>query len=121
MISAGATIAAGAPSSPPWRRIPALALVGIALAGLGTSVCAPTLISVGGAWAGRQDGVGAAGATSTVVTLSYLGFLVGPALVGLVSSAATLPTALGVVAGVAAVLAVLTPLGLRASAPRHTT
>jgi fucose permease len=120
VISAGATIAAGGSVLAALAPNPALALIGIAFAGLGTSVCAPTLISVAGTWAGTQDGVGTAGATSTVVTLSYLGFLVGPALVGLIGSAATLPTALGVVGGIAAVLAVLTPFALRASAPRHT-
>jgi hypothetical protein len=125
VIAAGATIAAGGSVLGALAPDTGLALAGIALAGLGTSVCAPTLISVAGGWAGRQDHVGTAGATSTVVTLSYLGFLVGPALVGLIANATTLPTALGVVAGVAAVLGLLTPLGfrsaLRSSAPGHNT
>lgn len=120
VITAGATIAAGGSLLAALAPNTGLALAGIALAGLGTSVCAPTLISVAGAWAGSRGDVGTAGATSTVVTLSYLGFLVGPALVGLVGSAATLPTALGVVAGVAAVLAVLTPVALRTNAAQHT-
>jgi MFS family permease len=123
VVAAGATIAAGGSVLGALAPNTGLALAGIALAGLGTSVCAPTLISVAGSWAGGQDEVGTAGATSTVVTLSYLGFLVGPALVGLVANATTLPTALGAVAGVAAGLGLLTPLAfrsaLRSSAPEH--
>jgi hypothetical protein len=43
-------------------------------------------------------------AISGVTTLAYLGFLVGPAAVGLVAGAASLPAALVGVAGVALLL-----------------
>jgi MFS family permease len=99
----GSALAALAPSAP-------LALVGIFGAGLGTSVCMPTLISMASAWAGPER---RAGAVPTVVTIGYLGFLIGPALIGLVAGATTLPTALIGVACLAVLLATLAPLTAR--------
>jgi MFS family permease len=117
LVTTGTAVAAGGTVLGALAPNAVLALVGIGIAGLGTSVCAPTLISVAGSWAAPKDGAeprtGTGEATSTVVTLSYLGFLVGPGLVGLIANGATLPTALGVVAIVAGVLAVLTPPALR--------
>ena len=46
-------------------------------------------------------------AVSVVTTTSCLGFVVGPATVGLLARATTLATSLAAVAGVAALLAVL--------------
>ncbi|MEV8378478.1 MFS transporter [Kribbella sp. NPDC056861] len=111
LLVAGGIIAAlgsalAAVAGNPW-----LALVGIAIAGLGTSVCAPTLISMAGAWAGPER---RASAISTVTTIAYLGFLLGPAAVGLFSSLWSLPTALGGVAVLAVVVAVLGPVAGRA-------
>jgi predicted MFS family arabinose efflux permease len=95
LAAAGSLIAALAPAT-------GVALAGIALAGLGTSVCAPTLISL----AGRIAGPGERGAAiSTVITIAYLGFVVGPAAVGIASDAATLRAALAGVGGLALVLA----------------
>jgi MFS family permease len=92
----GTAIAAAAPTI-------GVALGGIVVAGLGTSVCAPTLISL----AGRSAGDGDTGAVvGAVTTLAYLGFLIGPALVGLVADLATLRVALAMVAGIAVALAV---------------
>jgi MFS family permease len=88
-----------------------LALVGIGIAGLGTSVCAPTLIGMAGTWAGAER---RAGAISTVTTIAYLGFLLGPAAVGAASSAGSLPMALGGVAVLAVVVAALGPMAGRA-------
>jgi len=79
------------------------ALLGIGLAGFGTSVCAPTLISL----AGRTTTAERRGsAVSIVTTIAYLGFLVGPAAVGLAAAASSLPTALAGVAALATLLAV---------------
>jgi MFS family permease len=84
-----------------------VALLGIAIAGLGTSVCAPTLISL----AGRTGSPGErGGAVSTVTTLAYLGFLLGPALVGVAADATTLRIALIGVAAVALLLGALARL-----------
>ena len=62
----------------------ALALTGIVVAGAGISICAPVLFSI----AGRSADEALRGAAvSIVTTIAYLGFLVGPAAVGLLASA----------------------------------
>ena len=93
---AGTLLAALAPGS-------AVALAGIGVAGLGTSICAPTLFSLAGRSARPEQ---RAAAVSAVTTLAYLGFVAGPALVGLAAQASSLPAALGGVAGLAVLLAV---------------
>jgi hypothetical protein len=50
-----------------------------------------------------------------VITIAYLGFVLGPAAVGLVAGAATLSVALGSVSALAGLLAIASPL-LRSSA-----
>jgi MFS family permease len=90
----------------------ALALVGVVVAGAGISICAPVLFSMAGR--GADEAVRGA-AVSIVTTIAYLGFLVGPAAVGLLASATTLRASLAAVAGVAVVLALLTPTSARAS------
>jgi predicted MFS family arabinose efflux permease len=102
--AAGTLLGALAPTT-------ALALVGIVVAGAGISICAPVLFSIAGR--GADEAVRGA-AISVVTTIAYLGFLVGPAAVGLLASATTLETSLAAVAGVAVALAVLAP----ASHPR---
>lgn len=97
--AAGTILGALAPST-------AWVLLGIAVAGLGTSVCAPTLIAL----AGRTTSDAHGAATGTVITIAYLGFVFGPAAVGLLSGATTLPTALVGVAIVAVVLLVASPV-----------
>jgi MFS family permease len=95
--AAGTLLAALAGSVP-------VALAGIAVAGIGTSVCAPTLLGLAGRLV-RPEQRGSA--VSAVTTLAYAGFIVGPAVVGLVAGAASLSAALAGVAAVAASLAVL--------------
>jgi predicted MFS family arabinose efflux permease len=113
VAAAGTGLAAAAPDS-------GLALAGIALAGLGTSVCAPTLIAI----AGRLSTPERRGSAVSVVTVvSYLGFLLGPAAVGVVADVTALRTALGAVAGVALLLALLSRAALgpgRAGGSGHT-
>jgi MFS family permease len=95
--AAGTLLAALAP-------VAALALVGVAIAGAGISICAPILFSI----AGRSADEAARGAAvSVVTTIAYLGFLIGPAAVGLLADAATLRTSLAAAAGVALALAAL--------------
>ncbi|TDO58194.1 MFS transporter [Kribbella sp. VKM Ac-2571] len=114
MVVGGAVAAVGslvaATANNPWT-----ALVGIGVAGLGTSVCAPTVIGMAGAWAGPER---RAGAISTVTTIAYIGFLIGPAAVGAVSSVWSLPVALGAVAVIAVVVAGLAPVADRVASPR---
>jgi MFS family permease len=100
VAAAGTLVAATAPNT-------AVALAGIALAGLGTSVCAPVLIGLAGRHAGPEA---RASAVSIVTTIAYLGFLVGPAAVGLAADAVSLRAALAAVAGLALALAVLVRL-----------
>ncbi|MEV6267881.1 MFS transporter [Kribbella sp. NPDC051936] len=108
LVAAIGTLVAAAAGNP-WT-----ALAGIGIAGLGTSVCAPTIIGMAGAWAGPER---RAGAIAVVTTIAYLGFLVGPAAVGALSSAWSLPAALASVAVLAVVVAALAPVagGLAAS------
>ncbi len=87
----GSVVLAAAPSIP-------VALIGLALAALGTATLFPTLISHGlrtiePARRGR--------ATSTVATTAYLGFLLGPAYVGLIADATSLRWAIVGIAALA--------------------
>jgi MFS family permease len=104
LVRAGAALAAGGTLLAALAPVTALALVGIALAGLGTSVCAPVLIGLAGRHA---EPAARAGAVSIVTTLAYFGFLVGPAAVGLAADASSLRAALAGVALLAVLLAVL--------------
>jgi MFS family permease len=88
----------------------AVGLVGLVLAGLGTSVLAPTLLSAVGA----RSAPGRQGADLAAVTaLGYAGFITGPPLVGLLSSLTSLPTALALLSVLGVALAVGGPLVLR--------
>jgi MFS family permease len=113
LIASGATVAAAGTALAATAPGVPLGLAGIVLAGAGTSVCAPTIISLAGA-AAPPEYRGAA--VSTVTTIAYLGFLVGPAAVGGIAGLADLPTSLTVVAGLATLLALtvaLVPLPAR--------
>jgi MFS family permease len=112
LLVAGGVIAAAGSITAAAAGTAWLALIGVGVAGLGTSVCAPTIIGLAGAWAGPER---RAGAISTVTTLAYLGFLLGPAAVGAASSAWSLPVALGGVAVLALVVAALGPVAARQS------
>jgi hypothetical protein len=95
--AAGTLLAAVAP-------VTVLALVGIVVAGAGVSICAPILFSL----AGRSADEAVRGAAvSIVTTIAYLGFLVGPAVVGLLADATTLRTSLACAGAVALLLAAL--------------
>jgi predicted MFS family arabinose efflux permease len=88
----------------PWG---ASSLAGFVLVGLGASNIVPVLFSA----AGRIPGTAAGVALATVTGLGYAGMLAGPAAIGLVAHATSLPTALGgvavLVAGVSAGAAIL--------------
>jgi MFS family permease len=104
LLAAGAAIgAAGTLLAALADNVP-VALAGIAVAGIGTSVCAPTLLGLAGRLVSPDQ---RGSAVSAVTTLAYTGFLVGPAAVGLVAGATSLSAALAGVAGVAGLLAVL--------------
>jgi MFS family permease len=96
LIGAGGSLLATATGTAP------VALAGVVVAGAGISICAPILLSLAGR--GAAESVRAA-AVSIVTTIAYLGFLVGPATVGLVAEATTLRSSLAAVAAVAILLA----------------
>ena len=84
-----------------------VALTGFVIAGGGLALSAPTLFGL----AGRLGGEGCRGsALSTVAILGYLGFLVGPPLIGGVSSASSLRGGFLFLAATAVILAACAPL-----------
>jgi MFS family permease len=91
---AGLVLAAVAPALP-------LALVGFAVGGAGISVAAPIVFGAAGRGAEEKD---RGSAVASVTTISYLGFLAGPPLVGAVSGAVDLRAGLGLLAAIALLL-----------------
>jgi MFS family permease len=106
MLFAGVAAAAGLVVSATARHA-LVALTGFVVAGGGLALSAPTLFGA----AGRLGGAGGRGsALSTVAILGYLGFLVGPPLIGAVSSASSLRGGFVFLCAMAVVLAACAPL-----------
>ncbi len=102
VLAAGLVLLALGPS-------PALVLLGAVIAGAGVSVLAPTLFSA----VGSRSLPGQEGADLALVSATgYLGFVLGPPLVGLISAATTLPTALALLSVLAGAVAVTGPVAL---------
>jgi len=80
---------------------PGLAVAGFGAVGLGIANTIPLLFSA----AARVPGMPPAIALAAVTTTGYLGFLVGPPLIGLVAELTSLPVALGLVCAGCALLA----------------
>ncbi|MGP2436183.1 MFS transporter [Streptomyces sp. JW3] len=89
---------------------PVAGAIGFACMGAGMSCIAPQVYSA----AGQRDPARAGAALSLVVSLGYAGFLVGPIVVGSVSTVTGLPTALAV----PALLVLCVAVGARALSPR---
>jgi MFS family permease len=85
--------------------IPFCAIAGLAVAGLGNSNLVPILFSA----AGRDPILGPGPGIAFVTTLGFCGFLVGPAVIGLLSRFLGLPIALSLVALFGLITAVLGP------------
>jgi predicted MFS family arabinose efflux permease len=81
-----------------------VALIGFWFWGLGISVALPVLYKLAGAHPSFAEGAGLAALTVG----TRLGFMAAPALIGLVASASSLPTALAVVVGSAAAASLVT-------------
>jgi fucose permease len=91
-------------------QIVPVAILGFFVGGAGISIAAPALFGAGGRQASPEE---RGSALATVTTIGYLGFLVGPPLVGGVAEAVGLRAAFAVLALVAVALVVATPrLGL---------
>jgi MFS family permease len=88
---------------------PLFAIAGFAVAGLGNSNLVPILFSA----AGRDPVLGPGPRIATVTMVGFCGFLVGPAVIGLMSKFFGLSVALGVVALLALITAVCGPAIIR--------
>jgi MFS family permease len=84
---------------------PLLAIAGFALAGLGNSNLVPILFSA----AGRDPVLGPGPGIATVTTVGFCGFLIGPAVIGLMSKFFGLSVALSLVVLLGLVTAVCGP------------
>ncbi|MGY2895097.1 MFS transporter [Deinococcus sp. UYEF24] len=82
---------------------PVFTLIGFACVGLGMAAIAPLVFSA----AGRTTGVSSGTAIAAVATMGYTGFLAGPPLIGLLSQGVTMRVALGVVALLSLIVAML--------------
>jgi MFS family permease len=88
------------------------AIVGFAVAGLGNSNLVPILFST----AGRDPILGPGPGIATVTTVGFLGFLVGPAVIGLMSKFFGLPAALSLVPILGLITAICGPAVIRSHA-----
>jgi MFS family permease len=95
---------------------PALAIAGFAVAGLGNSNLVPILFSA----AGRDPVLGPGPGIAVVTTLGFFGFLIGPAVIGLMSKFFGLPVALSLVAVLGLITAVCGPAAIRSHALSRT-
>jgi hypothetical protein len=90
---------------------PVSSVTGFVVAGLGNSNLVPILFSA----AGRDPVLGTGLAIAVVTTLGFFGFLVGPAVIGLMLTYFGLPLALSVVA----ILGLITAVCGRAAIQAH--
>ena len=84
---------------------PMAAMVGFAFVGIGFATVVPTVFSAAGRAAGISPGV----ALSTVSTVGYLGFLIGPPLIGFVAEWVGLRGALAIVLFTSGLIVLLAP------------
>jgi MFS family permease len=91
---------------------PFFAIAGFAVAGLGNSNLVPILFSA----AGRDPVLGPGPGIATVTTVGFCGFLIGPAVIGLMSKFFGLSVALSVVVLLALINAVCGPAIIRGHA-----
>jgi len=89
---------------------PAAALAGFALTGLGFSNMIPVLFAA----ASKVPGVSAATGIAGVSGIGYLGFMMGPPVIGAIAHALGLPLALSMVAGFTIISALLARRAMRA-------
>jgi len=106
LVRSGAALAAVGTVVAGLAPTTALVMVGIVAAGAGTAICAPILFGFAGSGVDPERRGAAIG---TVTTLGYLGFVLAPAIVGILAGAWTLPAALTMTTAAAVVLAVAAP------------
>lgn len=91
---------------------PGAAMAGFALVGLGLANVVPVLYAA----AGQTTGVTAARGVAAVSSIGYVGFMIGPALIGAIARWQGVPTALWVVVGFALLMAAAARRVMRGSA-----
>jgi MFS family permease len=111
VLVAGVALAAGALALLLVAGHAAVAVVGFALVGIGVANAVPLLFSA----AGRVPPAGPS--LAAVFTIGYLGFIVGPPVIGVLADALTLTAALTVVCGALVLVAALGGRALRGSRP----
>jgi MFS family permease len=95
---------------------PLFAIAGFSVAGLGNSNLVPILFTA----AGRDPVLGPGPGIAAVTTVGFLGFLVGPAVIGLMSKFFGLPVALSLVALLGLITAVFGPRVIESHASSRT-
>jgi MFS family permease len=111
LVSGGAALAALGLALALAVQIPAVAIVGFGMMGLGLAAVVPTLFRA----AGSQPGIPAAVGIAAVSTMGYAGGLIGPPVIGTVANIATLRDSLVIIL---VMLFILVVAGRRALAPR---
>jgi hypothetical protein len=91
------------------------AIAGFAFLGIGLGLVVPTVNSA----AGRLPGLNPGAAIATVSACGWVGFVVGPPLIGELASATSLSAALGVLPVLVVFIVVATALAPELRAPRH--
>jgi MFS family permease len=91
MLLAGPTIAAVAMVVVLFVAKPWVAMVGFAIVGMGLATVVPILYNA----ATRVPGVSRAAAIASVSSIGYVGFMIGPPIIGAVAHATTLTIAMG--------------------------
>lgn len=102
LLAAGALLAAVAMAVVLLVGDPTVALIGYALVGAGLAPVVPILFSA----ATRVPGVSRAAAIASVSSIGYVGFMIGPPLIGGIAQVASLTAAMGVIVLAAAALAI---------------
>ncbi len=97
-----------------WQK-PGTALAGFMLTGLGLANIVPVIFAA----AARIQNTHAAESIARVAGMGYVGFLLGPVLIGVIAHLTTLPIGLSLVAICAALIAGLGPRALRGRVRRN--
>ena len=114
LLVGSGTLAAAGIALAAWSPIAELALLGLVVAGAGVSLAAPALFSRAGRLAGDAS---RGAAVSTLTTLGYVGFVIGPPTVGLIAGLSDLRISFSVLALLAVALAVAARLAIAPGRP----
>ncbi|GLZ34972.1 MFS transporter [Lentzea sp. NBRC 105346] len=104
LLAAGGAVAATGLALAVLIPAPAAGYLGFGLAGLGLAFAFPVVMDLASESGKRADGTGGERELGLVTTIAYLGFLIGPPLVGGLAHATSLEVALGIVSGIIALM-----------------